>query len=214
MKKLIIITTIFLLIVGVISVSLTTTVSAKQVEPESVGMPNNPSKPGGAMKEYKLVGMGAQGMLQAWQQTRQYGLSAYFTNPNDEPITLKNLSVYAENGSVIYDGDFVIFDFSDLEYILKTTILPHETIIMRLQRYEWTGAAGDDDPENPANWKTLEEVLGGDYHMITFEIEWEAKKSAHPLTGYMSQQCIIWDAAAEEWTLPAFYHIPLVNMEQ
>lgn len=192
MKKLIIIAAVFLLIVGVISATLATTAGAKVVEPESVEMVNNPSKPEEGIKEYKLVGMATQGTATYFGQKRQYGLSVYFTNPNDEAIDLTNLSVYAQDGTVIYDGDFVQV-LSGPSYVIRSMILPHETITMRLQYYAWTGdGLGYDDVTDVNNWENACVVLNETFnHVINIEIEWEADKSYAPLVGYMSQQTLI-----------------------
>jgi len=122
-----------------------------------------------------------------------------FMNPDSEEIiTIKEVRVQTQDGTVIYQGPFVpVYDADppnrDWRRKVVTTLYPHETARLLLQNYKYTGddLSGMTDEEIKVE---VEDMGNWDWDFInqgrtacTVEITYESESGDAPLIGWQRE---------------------------
>lgn len=155
----------------------------------------------------KLVGVGYLGMETFPSGlTENQGGGFTFTNPNcDDEITITQVSIFREDGSIVYQGPYikvtppppVIPPPPETREVITRPMEPHEVWGVGLGTYMWTGEGDPADLTDPDNWLTIPEVNALPLQPYTVEIVWRptTRATVCPLTGWQGH----WIRHRDQW---------------
>jgi hypothetical protein len=129
----------------------------------------------------KLVGVGQLGKLDYSYGYQQSTTEFQFTNTDCiKEVTIDQVSIIASDGTVIYEGPYISVEDDFRE--IKTTLLPHEVEVIRLDEYMYIGG----NQEDPASWLPSEGAVSGNLDFYTVEIDWSVRGVSSSLTGWFT----------------------------
>ena len=148
------------------------------------------------MPEQKLVGMGFYGTEPFGDETLVFTPMSVFTNPDCvSEITIDRISIFAEDGEVMYEGPLLHPD----------------------GKTPWTEPMGTHETRFiiafPPGMPMLPD-LTMPLNAITIEIFWSSTEEGLPLTGWQQCGCRRFDAEGNLIDLGVIWEIQMVNMEQ